>query len=227
MLDISLPVSTPPGATAKHLHHVLEACNQQEWPFRHWLLTQVLPADAAKAVHGLPWQPPAIDDTQGRRETHNASRRFFNAEARQQFAVAADVAEALQHPETVGLLSRRCGVALKGSFLRIEYCQDTAGFWLEPHTDIGAKLFTMLIYLSTEADADQWGTDIYADPAKPPVGRANAAFNRGLIFVPGTDTWHGFEPRTIRGVRRTLIVNYVKPEWRSRHELAYPDQPVG
>jgi len=25
-------------------------------------------------------------------------------------------------------------------------------------------------------------------------------------------------------VRRSLIVNYVKPEWRARHELAYPER---
>ena len=36
----------------------------------------------------------------------------------------------------------------------------------------------------------------------------------------------GFTPRAIRGVRRSLIVNYVKPEWRARHELAFPDQVV-
>ena len=41
------------------------------------------------------------------------------------------------------------------------------------------------------------------------------------------DTWHGFLPRQIDGVRRSLIVNYVTSEWRNRHELAYPDKPVG
>ena len=53
------------------------------------------------------------------------------------------------------------------------------------------------------------------------------AFNVGFSFVPGRDTWHGFDKRPIRGVRRSVIINYVKPEWRARHELAYPDQPVG
>ena len=48
----------------------------------------------------------------------------------------------------------------------------------------------------------------------------------GLIFVPGADTWHGFTRRPIVGVRRSLIVNYVKPEWRSRHELAFPNEAV-
>ena len=45
--------------------------------------------------------------------------------------------------------------------------------------------------------------------------------------MPASDTWHGFHKRPIAGVRRSLIVNYVKPEWRSRHELAYPDHAAG
>jgi hypothetical protein len=45
--------------------------------------------------------------------------------------------------------------------------------------------------------------------------------------VPGADTWHGFRRRPIAGIRRSLIVNYVKSEWRSRHELAFPDRPIG
>jgi hypothetical protein len=56
--------------------------------------------------------------------------------------------------------------------------------------------------------------------------RPSGAFNTALVFVPGADTWHGFAPRPIRGARRSLIVNYVKPEWRSRHELAYPETAV-
>lgn len=214
-----------PNATARHFRHALEQSRRQEWPFRHWLLTDALPPAVARAVAALPFDPPAIADTRGRRETHNATRVFLNPAAQAAFP-AAEVAAAFQHPETVGLLVRRCGADLSGGFLRIEYCLDTAGFWLEPHTDIGAKLFTMLIYLSTDDGAADWGTDIYADPAAPPVARADAGFGNGLIFVPGCDTWHGFEARTITGVRRTLIVNYVVPDWRSRHELAFPDAPV-
>ncbi len=69
------------------------------------------------------------------------------------------------------------------------------------------------------------GTDIM-DAAGQVLGRAPGSFNAGLIFVPGPDTWHGFTRRPIRGVRRSLIVNYVRPEWRSRHELAFPETPV-
>ena len=41
-----------------------------------------------------------------------------------------------------------------------------------------------------------------------------------MIFIPGDDTWHGFIKRPIKGVRRSLIVNYVTGAWRDRYELA-------
>ena len=204
----------------------LEHSRQQEWPFRHWLLTDALPPAVAAALADLPVEAPVLGDTAGRRETHNASRLFLSPAVQAEHGVAAAVAAAFQEAETVRLLESRCRTRLSGSYLRIEYCRDQAGFWLEPHTDIGAKRFTLLIYLSREVGAADWGTDIYADPAAAPVARAPAGFNRGLIFIPGTDTWHGFEPRPIHGIRRTLIVNYVVPDWRSRHELAFPGQVV-
>ncbi len=83
----------------------------------------------------------------------------------------------------------------------------------------------MLIYLSDHPDAEDWGTDIL-DADRNLVCRASGAFNTGLIFLPAANTWHGFAPRKIRGLRRSLIINYVVPEWRARHELAYPTQPV-
>ena len=224
----AVPDASPqaPNATARRFRQALEESRQQEWPFRHWLLADALPTDVARAVAALPFDPPAVPETQGRRDTNNDSRTFLDPATQAAFPAAAAVAAAFQHPETVGLLAHRCHAPLAGGYLRIEYCLDTAGFWLEPHTDIGAKRFTMLIYLSTDDGAAGWGTDIYADPLAPPVARADAGFNKGLIFVPGRDTWHGFEARRITGVRRTLIVNYVVPDWRSRHELSFPDAPV-
>ncbi len=118
-------------------------------------------------------------------------------------------------------LEQHCGLDLRSSFLRIEYCQDGAGFWLEPHTDIGAKL----IYLSPEPGAEAWGTDLL-DDARNLVATVPAAFNSAFVFVPGDDSWHGFRKRPITAIRRSVIVNYVKPEWRSRHELVDPRHPV-
>ena len=71
------------------------------------------------------------------------------------------LAAGFQAAATVERIERLCEIELRDkSHLRIEYCLDTDGFWLEPHTDIGAKLFTMLVYLSTEPGSEAWGTDI-------------------------------------------------------------------
>ncbi len=212
-------------AAGAHLRRALLTAARADVPFRHWTLRHALPSCLWPLLLALPFAPPAIGDTAGRRETHNASRLFVSEDARARLPAGAALAEAFQDEATVGLIGDLCRIDLRGSFLRIEYCLDKAGFWLEPHTDIGAKRLTLLIYLSVHPDADNWGTDLLDGEGRL-VGRASGAFNTGLMFVPAADTWHGFAPRPIAGLRRSLIVNYVGPEWRSRHELAYPGQPV-
>ncbi len=208
-----------------HLRRALRGARRMDQPFRYWLPQQVLPLSLCHEIDALPFPPPAIEDTRGRRETHNASRIFVSVENRRRHPACDALADAFQDDATTGLIEDLCGVDLAGSFLRIECCLDSDGFWLEAHTDIGAKLFTMLVYLSDHPDAADWGTDIM-NAAGEVLGRAPGTFNTGLVFVPGADTWHGFVRRPIRGVRRSLIINYVKPEWRSRHELAFPETPV-
>jgi len=215
-----------PEQIAKHFLRALVAAAAPSEPYRHWLLCEALPREASHGIAALPFAPPAIGDTLGKRETHNSTRVFFSAENQRDHAVCAAVAEAFQSKAVTDALQERTGSDLSGSFLRIEYCQDTDGFWLEPHTDIGAKLFTMLVYLSDRPEAAGWGTDIYAAAGRH-LGAVDGSFNRGLIFIPGRDTWHGVKKRDFAGVRKSIIVNFVKPEWRSRHELAFSDTPVG
>lgn len=212
-------------AIAASLAGAVRAVPTQPYPYDHWLPEAMLPEPVVDALCALPLAAPEIGDTAGRRETHNSSRLFFGQEQQTAFPVCHALAEALQAPATVAALAARTGAALAGSFLRIEYCLDRAGFWLEPHTDIGAKFFTMLIYLSDPAPGEDWGTDLYETPERH-VGTAPARRNHGLVFVPATDTWHGFIRRPITGLRRSLIVNYVTLEWRARHELAFPERPV-
>jgi len=197
------------------------SARRTEKPYRNWYMTRCLPDDCLDAVLDLPFPAPALGGVSGKREIHNATRRYFDQENMGRHPICKAFNEAFQDARVTGRIASTFGTQLAGTYLRVEFAQDTDGFWLEPHTDIGAKLFTMLIYLSEGPGAADWGTDIYDGPTAW-VGRAPADFNRGLIFVPGADTWHGFRPRDIRGVRRSLIVNYVVPEWRARHELAYP-----
>lgn len=216
---------TAGARTASWFARAFENARRNDVPYRHWLISDALPADIAQAIAKLPVNVPVIDDTLGRRDSHNSSRWFFSPENRARFPVCEEVTRAFQDPATVSLLEKNMGADFKGGFLRIEFCQDTDGFWLEPHTDIGAKMITLTVFLSDAPGSEDWGTDIY-DSERRHIGRAPGAFNSGYAFIPATDTWHGVEKRKFDGVRRSIIVNYVKPEWRSRHELAFPDSPV-
>lgn len=198
---------------------------QSETPYRHWNITDVLPHDVMEEVRDLPFPAPDLEVEGGTREANNKTRRYFDADSTAKYTVAAEVSEALQSPEMIAAVESIYQTDLTDTYLRIEYAQDTNGFWLQPHTDIGVKMFTFLLYLSDGEGHDVLGTDIYAD-ADTHVGRSPFAPNAAMIFVPSDKTWHGFEPRPIKGVRKSLIVNYVTKDWRATEQLAFPGQFV-
>lgn len=201
----------------------LSMAGPQTQPFPHWLPTGMFPTALTAELDALEVPPPPAEHG-GRRECNNSTRIFASPERQQACPALAALAQAMAAPETVDAIERRCGIDLAGTFLRIEYCLDTDGFWLEPHTDIGAKRFTMLCYLSVGAGSDPCGTDLL-DGEHRTVATAPFHHNAGVIFIPAADTWHAFAPRRINGVRKSVMVNYVGAEWRARHELAF-DQPV-
>lgn len=194
-------------------------------PYPHWVLRGCFPDDTVEDILTLPFPAPSLEGVSGKRELHNNTRKYFDAENREAFPVVEAVAEAFQDKRVTGLIEKTFGTKLDGTYLRIEFAQDTDGFWLEPHTDLGVKSFTMLLYLSDEDGHENLGTDIY-DANKNHVGRSPFAPNAAMVFVPSDNTYHGFEKRPIKGVRKSLIINYVTNEWRAREQLAYPETPI-
>ncbi|MGE0767662.1 MAG: 2OG-Fe(II) oxygenase [Hyphomicrobiaceae bacterium] len=203
----------------------IAASEKHPQPYPHWLLKQCLPADVADDLTELPFPAPALGGVSGKRELHNATRTYFDVENQAAFPVIAAFAEAFQSPRVTQRIASHFGTRLGGSYLRLEYAQDTNGFWLEPHTDLGVKVFTMLLYLSKPPSHADLGTDIY-DADKRHIGRSPFAQNSAMVFVPSNDTYHGFEPRQIEGVRKSIIINYVTNEWRAREQLSFPDAPI-
>lgn len=222
---MEFPRLPEPAVVALHFVSALRAARCEEWPYRHWRLADVLPESMCIGILSLPIPPPNVGRTDGTRASFNAKRIFFNAARIARYAPCAVLADALQRPEVARATAETLGIAVEGSHLRMEYIQDTDGAWLEPHCDIPEKLFSMVIYLCTGPDAAEWGTDIY-DAERRRVGRSSAEFDTAVIFIPGANTWHGFEPRPIEGVRRLMEINYVRPEWRDREQLAFPDRPI-
>lgn len=195
-------------------------------PYTYWLFENALPEETCKTIISLPIKPAEGYDTQGKRDNHNELRRFLSPQTRGQYPVFDEIAHIFQSTPVIKSLEKLCSVSFAGSYLRIEYCQDSDGFWLEPHMDIKEKLITIQIYLNNGMDADTLGTDIY-NADKSHSGRSPSRLNQGMIFVPKEpNSFHGFEKRKIVETRRSLIINYVTDEWRARHELAFPDNKI-
>jgi hypothetical protein len=210
--------------TSVHFCGALGKARRFERPYLHLLAEDLLPAQVVADLADLPIAPARLDGCSGKRELHNEARTYCDVANQQRFPVMRQLAEALQAGSVAAAVAAICGAVLEGAFLRLEYAVDTDGFWLEPHTDLGVKKFTGLIALSG-GEAEDLGTDLYSSPSEP-FGRAPFEPNAGTLFVPGTTTWHGFARRPITGLRKSLIVNYVGPDWQSREQLAFPDRPV-
>jgi hypothetical protein len=215
-----------PGATlvADSLLASFAAAEQRETPYRNWRLRNVLPEATAKALVELPFHAVDLHGVSGKRELHNDQRSYFAGEVLDRHPAARAVVDALQSERVTRAIMERTGAKLDGCCLRVEYAIDVSGFWLEPHTDLGVKTFTMLYYLGQDGQGDL-GTDVYADretwAERPPFD-----WNTAFIFVPGQNTWHGFEPRKIKTPRRSVIINYVTEDWRAREQLAFPTDPI-
>ena len=203
----------------------VDSGQRSDQPYRNWSLKGCFPADTVDDILALPFEAPSLEGVSGKRELHNNTRKYFDAENRKLFPVCEAVAQAYQDKRVTDHIEKVFGTDLEGTYLRIEFAQDIDGFWLEPHTDLGVKVFTMLVYLSKDASHHDLGTDIF-DAEKRRVGRSAFAPNAAMVFVPGDSTYHGFEKRRINGVRTSLIINYVTNEWRAREQLSFPDAPI-
>src|SRR4029077_3189731 len=198
-------------------------CSDQ--PYVHWLLKDCFPTEVVDDILALPFPAPSLEGVSGKRELHNNTRKYFDVENRQAFPVCDAVSRAFQDKRMIKHIEQVFNTALAGTYLRIEFAQDIDGFWLEPHTDLGVKVFTLLLYLSKDPSHKDLGTDIY-DGDKKHFCRSAFAPNAAFVFVPDNNTYHGFEKRPIKGVRISLIINYVTHEWRAREQLSFLEAPI-
>ena len=218
----TLALATEANPVAEAFVDSLARATHVAGPYDHWLLDRVLPEEDVSALLALPFLPPQDMVFNGKRETNNAVRVYFNPENQARFAVCSRIVAGFQDPRVIRAIEETTGAELADSRLRIEYCQDTEGFWLAPHTDISVKTYSMLIYLSDDPRLKNAGTDIHEGPPDfKHVASAPFGMNLGFIFVPGKNTWHAVGKRPLHGaVRKSLIVNYVTPAWRETSELS-------
>ena len=151
----------------------VDTAKRSDRPYTNWSLVHCFPDDVVDDILALPFEPPSLDGVSGKRELHNNTRKYFDAENRERFPVCEAIAQAFQDKRVTSHIEQAFGTDLTGTYLRIEFAQDIDGFWLEPHTDLGVKVFTMLLYLSKDESHKDLGTDIY-DGEKRHFGRSPA-----------------------------------------------------
>jgi hypothetical protein len=200
----------------------LERSKHVTSPFDFWLLEKPLPDEDIAAIAALPFAPPPAPTFNGRRETNNTTRVYFTPENQEKFEVCRRIAAGFKDPRVKSAIERATKTSLADTHLRVEYCQDTEGFWLEPHTDIFVKKFTMLVYLSNDPRLKNAGTDVHGGPPDYPyICSAPYGENLGVIFIPGPNTWHAVGKRPMGGaIRKHIIINFVASDWRDKYELA-------
>lgn len=219
---MSLPT---PAEIAASFCRSLAAATRYDAPFPHFYADRLFPEPIVEALADLPFGASAGKADSGKREDLGG-RIFFGTREMEQFPVMRNLAEALQTPEATHAIGAFFAAPLRGCRLRLEYAIDQEGFWLAPHTDLGVKKFTGLISLADYNDQAELGTDIYNSDNRL-YKRAPFRRNGALMFVPSAESWHGFARRPIQKQRKSIILNYVGPDWRARDQLAFPDAPVG
>ncbi|HEX2858826.1 MAG TPA: 2OG-Fe(II) oxygenase [Alphaproteobacteria bacterium] len=201
------------------------AADGEKLPYPHFYVADVLPEDVVDQLLALPFIAQDVHGQSGLRDMHNDTRTYIDAANRAQYEVCEAVAQCFQDQRVVDTIAKVFSAPIDGCNLRLEMALDQDGYWNMPHTDLGVKALTYLLYLSRDPAHADLATDVY-DQQQQWHSRRPSLPNTAMVFVPGDDTFHGFEKRPFSGVRKTLILNYVTPEWRAREQLAFPEMPV-
>ena len=146
---------------AEQIKTALHSAARLDAPYRHWRLAETFPADVIDAINRLELAAPSWEGADGRRAWNN-ERVFVDPSMMAKEPKARALAEGLQSADVLAVIEDMCGLDLTGDFLRIEYCMDSQGFWLEPHTDLGVKHLTLLAYCARDEAAAGWGTSFAA-----------------------------------------------------------------
>lgn len=111
-------------------------------------------------------------------------------------------------------------VNLNRCSLRPELIDDRYPFFHEVHCDHPDKVLTLLIYIDKD-DEQNLASDLYIDENTHHT-KLKWKNNGGIGWTiePNDNKWHGFKPMKYEGVRRILIVNWVKDEvWNDKSQL--------
>ena len=103
---------------------------------------------------------------------------------------------------------------------RPELIDDRYPFFHEVHCDHSDKVLTLLIYIDKD-DEQNLASDLYIDKDNHHT-KLKWKDNGGVGWkiLENDNKWHGFKPMKYEGVRRILIINWVKDKiWNDKSQL--------
>ena len=179
----------------------------QEWFHIHKCFTD----ESANRI--LDYFPDPVDmPITGKRDGANDFRLFVS---KQKTPELAEFFAEFDTAETRKMFTDMTGVDCVTGHLRIELCQDGAGFYLDTHVDIPEKLITLQIYLD-EGDR-AWGTTLFTEDDV--YRTVPFEHNSGWMSHKNTPLLHGVRENVVDGIRKSVIINYVVGNWRDKEQL--------
>ena len=165
-------------------------------PWQHWIADDFLTVECLDEVKSV--RHTVTQLVHGKRVGSN--RLFIDDSQADLYPELYKLWRSMHNGEYKEFFEHYTGTDYTGLFPRVEVISDIGPFYLEPHCDLKEKQLTALVY--TDHEQLYPGTNLYPD------GRVETRDNRCMFFVPGNDTWHGYEATEFLTVRRCLQINY-------------------
>ena len=177
--------------------------NSHVAPWEHWTIDNVFPNELFEALKNHRVNNADYTNVNGFRDIIKG-RTFLGNEYCEEHTALKPVAEFLNNHK---FFEENFNCDLSNTYCRPELIHDRYPFFHAIHTDTPEKKLTLIVNIDKEDDKNL-ATDIYVDK-ETHFAKTEWKDNRGLLFIPSDEKWHGFAPIEYTGIRTIMIINFV------------------
>ena len=185
-------------------------------PWEHFIFNEFFSKNDYQILKDFPRLESSYENITGFRDTID-NRVFLNDKFLSKNPQFKSIFRTLNDVETI---EKIFDINLVNCSPRPELIDDRCPFFHEVHRDHPDKVLTMLIYIDKD-DEQNLASDLYIDKNTHHT-KLKWKDNGGIGWTiePNDDKWHGFRPMEYKGVRRILIINWVKNhKWNDKSQL--------
>ena len=185
-------------------------------PWKHFIIDDVFSKEDYQILKDFPRLDSGYENITGFRDAID-NRVYLNDKFVHDNPQFKNILRTLNNTD---IFEKIFDVKLSRCSLRPELIDDRYPFFHEVHCDHPDKVLTLLIYIDKD-DEQNLASDLYIDENTHHT-KLKWKNNGGIGWTiePNDNKWHGFKPMKYDGVRRILIVNWVKDEvWNDKSQL--------